>query len=180
MKKLFILLGLLETATEAQAITAVNSLKKSADDANKLVAEANKTIADKDAKIGVLDAAINDANTQLVDAQTEFEKASKEVETTFAEMTASFETAVADKTKELQEQVAELEFRLNESDSIGETKTTNELKAIAKKTMEANELPYVYMVTDGTPFYKEEDALTHARKVGGKHIMYGDKPQEQE
>jgi chromosome segregation ATPase len=179
MKKLLILLGLLETATEAQAITAVNSLKKNADDATKLVAEAQKTITDKDAKIGVLEAAINDANTQLVEAQNNIDEYQKNIEKYREETEASLETLIAKETKLLQERVAELESQLTDATNV-DTKTTAELKAIANNAMEEHQLSHIYMVTDGTPFYKEEDACTHARKVGGKHYMYGDKPQEQE
>lgn len=191
MKKIHIALGLIETATEAQAVVAINNMKSNSESLQKNNTELATQVKDLETKNDSLSLSIKG----VTEANEQFAKNAEEHANVIAKMNESHAEEMKTLKKELEEKstlaealqekvnqadafIKELNQQLNEAnpenDSVDTSDIGNmdELKAKANELMSAD-LTVIYMTTDGTPFYTKDDANRHAFDKGLKVVKFG-------
>lgn len=156
MKKIAILLGLKEKATEAEILQSITGLQNS--------------------------------NTALDKANKEYEKKAQEHENAVKNLHTECERLAAEKNRldnalaEGEKEITSLKEQLGNTDNEGKAVTLtpeeqaqmDDLKAKATEAMEANSVKFIYMTTDGTPFFTREDANRYAVGKNLSVISFGD------
>lgn len=156
MKKIALLLGLIQTATEAEILQSITDLQKS----NTALDEANKTF-EKNAK---------EHENAVNNLHAECERLAEEKNTT------------ANTLAEAEKEITSLKEQLGNTNNEGKAETLtpeeqaqmDDLNAKATEAMEANSVKFIYMTTDGTPFFTREDANRHAVEKNLTVISFGD------
>lgn len=156
MKKIALLLGLIQTATEAEILQTITELQNS--------------------------------NTALDKANKEFEAKAQEHENIVNNLHAECERLAEEKnTKanalaDAENEITSLKEQLGNTNNEGKAVTLTpeeiaqreDLNTKAKEAMEVNSVKFIYMTTDGTPFFTREDANRYAEEKNLTVISFGD------
>lgn len=191
MKKILIALGLIETATEAQAVVAINNMKSNSESLQKNNTELATQVKDLETKNDSLSLSIKgvtEANEQFVKNAEEHANVIVKMNEAHAEELKAFKKELEEKStlaEALQEKLNQAESEINNlkeqlsgtpsEDEISDTSDIDnmeEMKSLAKEIL-TEDLTVIYMTTDCTPFYTKDDADKHAFDKGLKVVKFG-------
>lgn len=191
MKKILIALGLIETATEAQALVAIKDLKSNSELLQKNNTELGTQVKDLQAKNDSLTLSIKG----ITEANEQFAKNAEEHQNVIAKMNethaqelegvknelkekASLAEAMQEKLNQAESEINSLKEQLSGNPSEKEMIDTSdidnkeEMKTLAKELL-TEDLTVIFMTTDCTPFYTKDDADKHAFDKGLKVVKFG-------